>query len=89
MGEDPSGDIGPENGKRPPFATPIEQAGTDGKIGTGTGYSGQEYDSDGQAAWRAEQERHAVARDGALHGSGAGTGEEIDDDLAGAAPSTP
>lgn len=43
-------------------------------IGTGGGYSGQEYDSAGQAEWRAEQQRHALPADGAVHGSGSGTG---------------
>jgi hypothetical protein len=45
-----------------------------GEIGTGEGYSGQEYDSAGQAAWRVEQTRHNVPADGVVRGSGVGAG---------------
>jgi hypothetical protein len=79
-------DIPPEAGKRPPFATSL---GRDAEaIGSGTGYSGQEYDSAGQAEWRAEQAKRSMPADGAVHGSGAGAGggvpgEDYDDDSAG------
>lgn len=67
-------DIPPEAGKRPVFATPLDpEAGAE--IGTDkNSYSGQEYDSAGQAEWRAEQARRALPADGAVHGSGAGAG---------------
>ena len=79
-------DIGPDNGHRPPFAKPIDEGR--GDVGTGDGYSGQEYDSDGQAAWRAEQAGANLAPDGIARGSGAGAGgghrgEDFDDDGAG------
>ena len=79
-------DIASEAGKRPPFARPIDaEAGK--QVGTGQGYSGQEYDGAGQAAWRAEQERHALPSDGEVQGSGAGAGggnpgEDYDSDAA-------
>jgi len=74
-------DIGPDNGVRPSFATPIDERL--GEIGTGDGYSGQEYDSAGQAEWRAEQERRNASADGVVRGSGAGAaggnpGEDFD-----------
>jgi hypothetical protein len=86
---DEAPDIGPDNGKRPPFAKPIDTGR--GAIGTGTGYSGQEYDSAGQDDWRRRQEALAVDPGGKVEGSGAGaggeTGEDFDDDSAnGAAP---
>lgn len=74
----------PEAGKRPPHA----KAGSDiGEVGTGDGYSGQEYDSRGQQAWRDEQAKHAVNPSGEVHGSGAGAGggnegEDYDSDSA-------
>jgi len=70
---EPDADLPPEAGKRPVFARPVDPA-AGAEIGTGGGYSGQEYDSAGQAEWRAEQQRHALPADGAVHGSGAGTG---------------
>lgn len=71
---DSDADLPPEAGKRPVFARPVDaQAGAE--IGTDkNSYSGQEYDSAGQAEWRAEQARHALPADGAVHGSGAGAG---------------
>jgi hypothetical protein len=71
---DHDADIPPDAGKRPVFARPVDpKAG--GEIGTDKqGYSGQEYDSAGQAEWRAEQARHDLPADGAVHGSGAGAG---------------
>lgn len=73
-GTDPDADIPPEAGRRPVFAKPVHpKAGAE--IGTDkNSYSGQEYDSAGQAEWRAEQARHALPADGAVHGSGAGAG---------------
>ena len=65
-------DIGPDNGQRPPFAKPIDEGR--GAVGTGGGYSGQEYDLKGQAEWRAEQTRANMAEDGVARGSGAGAG---------------
>lgn len=81
-------DIGPDNGQRPPFATPIREGR--GRIGTGSGYSGQEYDSAGQEQWRAEQERRNLPADGEVRGSGAGAGgggpgEDFDVDTPGGA----
>ena len=76
----------PEAGKRPPFSRPVDPAA--GKeIGTDDTYSGQEYDSVGQAEWRAEQERHSLPASGEVHGSGAGAGggnpgEDYDSDSA-------
>ena len=65
-------DIGPDNGVRPPTATPIDEQLHD--VANGSGYSGQEYDAEGQAEWRAEQDRRALPQDGAVHGSGKGAG---------------
>lgn len=66
-------DIPPEAGKRPPFAKPVDpEAGRE--IGTDNTYSGQEYDSAGQAEWRAEQARHALPANGEVEGSGSGAG---------------
>lgn len=63
----------PEAGKRPPFAQPVDrEAGKE--IGTDQTYSGQEYDSAGQAEWRAEQSRHALPANGEVRGSGSGAG---------------
>ena len=84
----PDTDIGPDNGVRPSFSTPIDERL--GKIGTGDGYSGQEYDSAGQAEWRAEQKRRNAPADGVARGSGAGAGggnpgEDFDVDTPGGA----
>jgi hypothetical protein len=81
-------DIEPDNGHRPPFAKPMDEGR--GKVGTGEGYSGQEYDSAGQAEWRAEQTRTNVSEDGVARGSGAGAGgghagEDFDVDTPGGA----
>ncbi len=84
----------PEAGKRPPQSAPATGIGI-GEVGTGSGYSGQEYDSKGQRAWRAEQAKHTVDPSGEVQGSGAGAGggnegEDYDSDSAagsGAAPS--
>lgn len=65
-------DIGPDNGERAPFARPIDEGL--GKVGAGSGYSGQEYDSEGQAEWRARQKQRGLPADGAVKGSGAGAG---------------
>lgn len=65
-------DIGPDNGRRPRFATPIRKGL--GKVGTGEGYSGQEYDGAGQEKWRAAQERRNLPADGEVRGSGIGAG---------------
>lgn len=65
-------DIGPDNGRRPPFATPIRDGL--GEVGTGEGYSGQEYDGAGQERWREEQQRRNLPADGGVLGSGVGAG---------------
>ncbi|WP_137788062.1 hypothetical protein [Sphingomonas sp. 3P27F8] len=86
MSEKRGSDEEPNAGKRPVFATPADpEAGS--KVGTGAGYSGQEYDSVGQAEWRREQERHSLPSDGTVEGSGAGVGggnpgEDYDSDSA-------
>ena len=74
----------PEAGKRPPH---VPAGSGIGEAGTGGGYSGQEYDSRGQQAWREEQEKGAVDPSGEVHGSGAGAGggnegEDYDSDSA-------
>ena len=74
-------DIGPDNGHRPPFAKPIDEGR--GDVGTGDGYSGQEYDSEGQQEWREADLAKQVSPDGLAHGSG-GPGEEIDPETKGA-----
>jgi hypothetical protein len=81
----------PEAGKRPAQA----RSGTGiGEVGTGDGYSGQEYDSRGQQAWREEQEKPALDPSGAVHGSGAGAGggnegEDYDSDSAAGSAAAP
>ena len=65
-------DIPPDNGKRPTFSTPIKKGV--GKVGTGKGYSGHEYDSTAQSEWRAEQERRSLPGNGGVAGSGIGAG---------------
>ena len=91
MPEDKGADIGPDNGKRPPFAKPIDTGR--GEVGTGAGYSGQEYDSAGQDDWRRRQDQLAVDAGGKVEGSGAGaggeTGEDFDDDSANGATPPP
>lgn len=72
-------DIEPDNGRSPPFAKPDPLLGA---IGTGEGYSGQEYDSVGQAEWRAAERDREVAPTGEAQGSGS-PGEEIDPRTAG------
>lgn len=64
-------DIGPDNGRKPPYERPSEGRGD---VGAGEGYSGQEYDGAGQAAWRERQQRSAVPEDGTVIGSGVGAG---------------
>lgn len=81
-------DIPPDTGERPAFATPIDERLKD--VGTGGGYSGQEYDGDGQAEWRAEQERRNLPGNGGVSGSGIGAGggqagEDYDPDTPGGA----
>ncbi|KQS04000.1 hypothetical protein ASG11_06830 [Sphingomonas sp. Leaf357] len=83
-------DIPPDNGERPTFSTSIRKGL--GDVGTGDGYSGQEYDSAGQSAWRAEQQRRNLPKNGGVAGSGIGAGggqkgEDYDvDSPAGAEP---
>ncbi|MBB4085598.1 hypothetical protein [Sphingomonas carotinifaciens] len=84
-------DIPPEAGKRPPFAKPEPPLDA---IGTGKGYSGQEYDSAGQAEWRAGQDAQAVAPEGIVRGSGTAAGggapgEDYDPNTPGAADESP
>ncbi|MHA6722386.1 hypothetical protein [Sphingomonas sp. RS2018] len=67
-------DLTPDNGRAPPFAKPEPALG---EIGTGDGYSGQEYDSVGQGEWRAADVALNVAPDGVAKGTGS-PGEEID-----------
>ncbi len=86
--QDDDRDIPPDNGKRPKFATPIDERLND--VGTGSGYSGQEYDSAGQAEWRAEQERKSLPPGSGVSGSGIGAGggqagEDYDPDTPGGA----
>ena len=81
-------DIGPDNGKLPPYEEPLDTGPA--TVGAGEGYSGEEYDAAGQEAWRKRQERHAVPEDGTVIGSGAGAGsgdvgEDFDVDRAGGA----
>jgi hypothetical protein len=74
-------DISPDQGKAPPFAQPEPKLGA---VGTGSGYSGQEYDSAGQAEWREGDKGLRVSPDGEAHGTGS-PGEEIDPETAGSA----
>ncbi|MEG3150109.1 hypothetical protein U1769_09435 [Sphingomonas sp. ZT3P38] len=106
-GADPSSDIRKQNpggtttadlagqpteaGKRPRQSAPASGIGD---VGTGDGYSGQEYDSKGQQAWRDEQEKHTVDPSGEVHGSGAGAGggndgEDYDSDSAAGSGTAP
>jgi hypothetical protein len=83
-GELRGADFPTEVGKRPPH---VNSAADIGEVGTGDGYSGQEYDSRGQREWRAEQERQSIDPSGTVHGSGAGAGggndvEDYDSDSA-------
>ncbi|WP_156363653.1 hypothetical protein [Sphingomonas sp. Leaf357] len=65
-------DVGPDAGQRDPSTLPAD---TDrGTVGTGEGYSGQEFDSEGQAEWRKKEEHRNLPADGAVRGSGAGAG---------------
>lgn len=67
-------DIPPAAGKRPQQAeAPDPELG---KIGTGTDYSGQEYDSPGQEQWRDEDRARRVPPDGVTRGSGVGGARE-------------
>ncbi|TPG42726.1 hypothetical protein EAH79_02335 [Sphingomonas koreensis] len=73
-------DIPADNGRRPPYIRPAPPTG---KVGTGDGYSGQEYDSEGQALWRERDHARSVPKDGEVTGSGVGagggeTGEDFD-----------
>jgi len=79
-------DIPRDNGERPPIAR-VGKNTRLGAIGTGSGYSGQEYDSNDQQRWRDEQDRLAVAHDGEVTGTGIGAGggnpgEDFDGDSA-------
>ncbi len=67
-------DLAPDNGKSPPFAKPDPKMN---RVGTGSGYSGQEYDSVDQAEWRAADAARGVSPDGEVHGTGS-PAEEID-----------
>ncbi|MFD1786741.1 hypothetical protein ACFSC3_04060 [Sphingomonas floccifaciens] len=71
MTED-SADIGPDNGRRPSFVKP--EPANDDLIGRGEGYSGQEYDSASQEAWRQQERDARLPTDGRPRGSGAGAG---------------
>lgn len=63
-------DIPPAAGKRPPREDqPDPQRGP---VGTGEGYSGQEYDSVGQHEWREKDRAQSVPHDGEIKGSGVG-----------------
>ncbi|HVI97444.1 MAG TPA: hypothetical protein VM657_00080 [Sphingomonas sp.] len=64
-------DIPPDAGKRSPI---MAREPPLGEIGSGPGYSGQEYDSAGQAEWRAREQARSVPRDGTVEGSGIGAG---------------
>jgi len=63
-------DIPPDAGKRPLQAE--EPDPEIGKIGTGDDYSGQEYDSPGQAEWRKQERAKSMPADGTVRGSGVG-----------------
>ncbi len=85
---DDSKDIPPEAGRRPPYMKPEPPLG---EIGSGKGYSGQEYDGAGQAEWREREQERGVPRDGIVQGSGVGAGggqegEDYDLDDAGGGP---
>lgn len=75
-------DIPDDTGRAPPFAKSEPRLGP---VGTGDGYSGQEYDGDGQAAWREGDRRLGVSPDGAAHGTGSPR-EEFDPETSGGAP---
>lgn len=74
-------DISADQGAAPPFAKPEPKLGA---VGTGDGYSGQEYDSAGQAEWRQGDRRLRLDPRGEVHGTGS-PGEEIDPETAGSA----
>ena len=78
-------DLSPHNGRAPPFAKPDPERGA---VGTGSGYSGQEYDSVGQEEWRAAERGLEVAPDGKARGSGSPR-EEIDPGTTGSSESEP
>jgi hypothetical protein len=85
---DDSKDIPPETGKKPPYMKPEPPLGD---IGAGEGYSGQEYDGAGQAAWRDRDRERGVPKDGKVEGAGVGAGggqegEDYDLDDAGGGP---
>jgi hypothetical protein len=75
-----------EAGEQAPYA-PATVEPPLGAVGTGDGYSGQEYDSKDQARWRRDQEAAAAPAGGDVHGSGTGIGggaegEDFDSDSA-------
>lgn len=74
-------DLSSDNGTAPPFRHPEPPLG---EIGSKGGYSGQEYDSPGQAEWREGERRLGISPDGEAHGTGS-PGEEIDPETAGSA----
>jgi len=78
-------DIPEDTGKAPPFAHPEPGMG---EIGTHGGYSGQEYDGDGQAEWRDSDRRLGVSRDGEAHGTGS-PGEEYEPETSGGSEDSP
>lgn len=85
--------IPPESGKQASYA-PATVEPPLGEIGTGEGYSGQEFDSKDQARWRDRQKAAAAPEDGEVHGSGTGFGggaggEDYDSDSADGERSAP
>ena len=72
-------DLLPDNGRAPPFAKPDPKLG---EVGTGEGYSGQEYDARGQKEWRAAEAQLRVSPNGEARGTGS-PGEEIDPETPG------
>ena len=81
-------DIPPEAGKKPPYEKPEPPLGD---VGSGEGYSGQEYDGAEQAEWRDRDRARSVPRDGKVEGAGVGAGggkagEDYDLDDAGGGP---
>ncbi|MGN6376828.1 MAG: hypothetical protein ACTHMG_14930 [Sphingomonas sp.] len=67
-------DIPPAAGKLPPQSEGPEPRR--GAVGTGDGYSGEEYDSAGQVEWRDEDRTKRVPPDGEVRGSGVGGARE-------------
>lgn len=86
MSDHRDGDLPPDNGVRSPGTRP-DNTPAPKSVGTGAGYSGQEYDQPGQRAWRDADGAKRLPADGVV-GSGVGAGggspgEDLDEDAAG------